>query len=101
MSYVYFTMECVERRTIGMECGTGRDTLIAPEGFDYEWRREGDADSTVLSREQKFVPEKGDVSVFNVAVMDKKNHECRFDMRMSTMPQYPKAVCSYRSAARG
>ena len=82
--YAYFTLECVTPRIEGMTCGVEKvDSLVAPEGFSYEWTLEGAPDS-ILSVERVYKPELDDAT-YN-CLLTYKGGACQFNLQARVAP---------------
>ena len=92
--YAYYTIDCVSASIETSGCGADNQVRAsAPDGFNYEWRRNGE--ETVLGTTQEVDLSTSDSAVYVCTLTNKELPDCRFDLSVLVMPRYPIAEVSW------
>ena len=94
--YAYFTVDCATARIKNTSCGTQQSmTVIAPEGFYYEWRPSGLPHSIPPTFTTRSVDIKNtDPTSWVCTLTSTEKSNCKFDLEVNTTARYPQAEYS-------
>lgn len=95
--YAYFTLDCakatIETASCAKDMTSGDMTLVAPEGFTYEWYKK----DTLKSTERIFHP--GDTATYRCRLTSTENKDCFFDLYSACVPRLPMPRFSYQATS--
>lgn len=94
--YAYFTLGCDEGVVQGINCGEYPTTqFVAPEGFNYSWRKKYVNRDEEISTEQILEVDPSDTTTYEVDVIYPTMAECYFTLEASAIPRFPVASFEY------
>lgn len=100
--YAYFTLGCDEGVVQGINCGEYPTTqFIAPEGFNYSWRKKYVETGKEISTEQVLEVDPADTTTYEVDVIYPTMQECYFTLEASAIPRFPVASFEYEVLHEG
>ncbi len=90
--YCYFTLNCISSEMEGIPWGEDSSTNVftAPNGFNYEWYKEGEPEN-ILSTDYKFEVNENDTTNYFCRIIYASNSECDYLMEATARPHTPKA----------
>lgn len=87
--YAYFTMDCESANIKNTGCGKEVMTVVAPDGFKYEWRAENDP--AVRSTDRSMDIRSTDPTNWTCRLTSKENAGCSFELSINTTARWPQA----------
>lgn len=94
--YAYFSFNCQRADIEVIGCGNGSErTLIAPEGFNYYWYKEGFPENP-LSTERILETNEFATYVCRLTTLTDGGENCGFEKRVTTGERFPFARADYR-----
>ncbi len=97
--YAYFTLSCSDGKLEGINYGdTPTDSLVAPDGFYYEWYDVSDS-TTILSTDRIFFVDSDDFTIYAVNCISQANESCYFTLTAITDKSHVVADASYELVA--
>lgn len=94
--YAYFNFHCGEKNLIADRCGSGVNTIAAPEGFNYQWR--DIVTDSVVSTSRIITLSQSDNLYCHLSFVGANADSCGFDMFASSAFRYPNASFGYQLA---
>ena len=94
--YAYYSFRCQRADIKVLGCGTDADrTLVAPDGFNYYWYKEGFPQDT-LSIENYLQTDEFATYVCYMTTLTDGGEDCGFEKKITTGPRFPYAQADYR-----
>ena len=94
--YAYFTLDCakatIESASCAKDAGAGSMTLVAPEGFSYQWY---DKYNNALPGQTTRIYEPNDTATYRCRLTSTENSACYFDLYSACVPRLPAPEFTY------
>lgn len=99
--YAYFTLDCADAVIKNSSCGDADSiTIEAPEGFEYEWTKQGDR-HTVISTDRMLSVPGNDTTTYYCKVDYIGIRGCGFELSTLVQPRIPYADCDVKWEPHG